>query len=288
MKKNFTVLGVVAITAFANAQSFTATYDFEGTPPSTTSAVTGAGNTNLVAGNFSATGYTQTGTGNRYAHSNAPTATTPDLNKYFSVTVTPNSGVSLSISSVGFRSQRSGTGPRSYIVRSSADSYAANLPASIVPANAELEVNPTNIFHFVNDCSSCNGQNGNTVTTAISNTTSPITFRIYFFEGESTGGTFSIDDVVITGTATTGSLGVSENFTAKISNFVKNTFVKNDEITFGADAKDVKVYTLTGQLVKTASVKANGTLNIAELAEGNYIVTGTVNNQAVSQKILKN
>ncbi|MCD1116115.1 lamin tail domain-containing protein [Chryseobacterium turcicum] len=84
-----------------------------------------------------------------------------------------------------------------------------------------------------------------------------------------------------------GTLSITDVVLSK-SNFIKNTFVKNDEITFGADAKEVKIYTLTGQLVKTASVKANGTLNIAELAEGNYIVTGTVNNQAVSQKILKN
>lgn len=95
----------------------------------------------------------------------------------------------------------------------------------------------------------------------------------------------AVDNLSLTPLA--GTLGVSD-FNKTKSNFVKNTFVKNDEITFGADAKDVKVYTLTGQLVKTASVKANGTLNVAELAEGNYIVTGTVNNQAVSQKILKN
>ncbi|WP_143884702.1 lamin tail domain-containing protein [Chryseobacterium binzhouense] len=69
--------------------------------------------------------------------------------------------------------------------------------------------------------------------------------------------------------------------------FVQNTFVKNDEIVFGTEVKDIKVYTLSGQLVKTSSVKANETLNVAELAKGNYIVTGTVNNQPVSQKILK-
>jgi hypothetical protein len=70
-------------------------------------------------------------------------------------------------------------------------------------------------------------------------------------------------------------------------NFIKNTFVKNEEITFGADVKDVKIYTLTGQVVKSASVKSNTVLNVAELAKGNYIVTGMVNNQPVSQKILK-
>ncbi|NML69106.1 T9SS type A sorting domain-containing protein [Chryseobacterium sp. RP-3-3] len=286
MKKIFTVLGLATL-AMMNAQSFTATYDFEGTPPTTTGAVAGAGSSNLVAGNFTTTGYTQTTTGNRFAHSGAPTATTPDLTKYLQVTVTPNAGVSLSVSSITFRSQRSGTGPRSYIVRSNADSYAANLPASINPANAELEVTGTNVLHFVNDCSTCSGQNGNTLTPAnISNITTPVTFRVYFFEAEATGGTFSIDDVIITGTATSGALGTSENFTTKL-NFVKNTFVKSDEITFGADVKDVKVYNMFGQVVKSASVKQNEAVNVAELAKGNYIVTGTVNNEPISQKILK-
>ncbi|MCX8526078.1 lamin tail domain-containing protein [Chryseobacterium formosus] len=84
-----------------------------------------------------------------------------------------------------------------------------------------------------------------------------------------------------------GTLAVSDVSNAKRSEFIKNSLVKSDEITFGADVKDVKVYTLSGQLVKTASVKANGTVNVAELAEGNYIVTGIVNDQMVSQKILK-
>lgn len=85
-----------------------------------------------------------------------------------------------------------------------------------------------------------------------------------------------------------GSLAVTEiNKGKSIANFVKNTFVKNNEITFGADVKDVKVYNMFGQIVKEASVKANGTVNVAELTKGNYIVTGTVNKEAVSQKILK-
>ena len=86
--------------------------------------------------------------------------------------------------------------------------------------------------------------------------------------------------------SSTGTLAVSDLSKVKGS-FVKNTFVKNEGITFGAQAKDVKVYNMFGQVVKTASVKENETLNVAELAKGNYIVTGTVNNQPVSQKILK-
>ncbi|RXM40370.1 nuclease [Chryseobacterium sp. CH21] len=73
----------------------------------------------------------------------------------------------------------------------------------------------------------------------------------------------------------------------KAGSFVKNSFVKNNEIVFGSDVKDVKVFNTFGQLVKEASVKQNGTVSVAELVKGNYIVTGTVNNQPVSQKVLK-
>lgn len=70
-------------------------------------------------------------------------------------------------------------------------------------------------------------------------------------------------------------------------NFIKNTLVKNNEIIFQKDVKDVKVYTSTGQLIKTNPLNNNDTLNIAELQKGSYIVTGVINNKAVSQKILK-
>ncbi len=86
--------------------------------------------------------------------------------------------------------------------------------------------------------------------------------------------------------STSGTLAVSDLSKAH-GHFVRNSFVKNNEITFGAEVKDVKVYTMSGQLVKTASVKENESVSVAELAKGNYILTGTVNNKPVSQKILK-
>jgi len=83
------------------------------------------------------------------------------------------------------------------------------------------------------------------------------------------------------------SLAVADYTKFSASSFVKNTFVKTSEITFGSDAKDVKIYNMSGQIVKSASVKAGASVDVADLAKGNYIVTGTVNNQPVSQKILK-
>ena len=87
-----------------------------------------------------------------------------------------------------------------------------------------------------------------------------------------------------TPTNSVNSLGVSDVNSVK-SNFVRNTMV-NNEINFGTKA-DVKVYNMNGQVVKTASVSENKNLDAADLAPGMYIVTGTVNGEAVSQKILK-
>ncbi|MGK6344125.1 T9SS type A sorting domain-containing protein [Chryseobacterium sp. DT-3] len=82
-----------------------------------------------------------------------------------------------------------------------------------------------------------------------------------------------------------GSLSTIDFSSSKYS-LVKNTFVKS-EINFAKNCKDVKIFNMFGQVVKSLSVKENETVNVDELAKGNYIVTGTVNNEPVSQKILK-
>jgi hypothetical protein len=87
--------------------------------------------------------------------------------------------------------------------------------------------------------------------------------------------------------STNGTLAVNDISNLSKRGFIKNSLVKNDEIIFDTEVKDIKIYTPAGQLVKTASVKDGIALNVAELQKGNYIVTGLVNNQPVSQKILK-
>ena len=281
MKKIFTILSIATMAILGNAQSFVAKYEFAGTPPIVTGVIEGDGAANLTASAFSSVGVTQTETGNRYANTGAPTGGL-DLGKYVQVTLTPAAGQNLSINSVSFRSQRSGTGPRKYVVRSSADNYAANLPASISPANAELTVQADNVFYFVNDLSL--GQNGSLVSpTNISGLSNAVTLRFYFFEAEAETGTFSVDDVIISGSA--GVLAVSDVNKTKAT-LVKNTVV-NEAISFSANA-NVQIFNAAGQVVRTANVTEGSTLNVSSLAKGVYIVTGTVNGEKVSQKIVKN
>ena len=86
------------------------------------------------------------------------------------------------------------------------------------------------------------------------------------------------------GTYSASALGVSDVINVK-SNFVQNTFV-TDEIQFGAKS-DVKIYNMNGQVVKAASVSEFRALDASDLQPGMYIVTGSVEGQPVSQKILK-
>lgn len=69
------------------------------------------------------------------------------------------------------------------------------------------------------------------------------------------------------------------------ANLVKNTVVASN-IIFAAKAK-VQVINANGQVVKTASVDENTSLEVSGLPKGMYLVTGTINGQPVSQKIIK-
>ena len=153
MKKLYTLL-FIALTSISFAQGpFTATYDFSSIPSSATNGTTDPTPPPTVAGlsfnNFSAvvpstptTFNGSAGTG-RFAYPNQPTGATNgdnvytnytgslDTSIYYEFTVTPNPGTTYDLTGITFRVQRSGTGVRNYAVRSSADSYASNLTASI-------------------------------------------------------------------------------------------------------------------------------------------------------------
>lgn len=71
------------------------------------------------------------------------------------------------------------------------------------------------------------------------------------------------------------------------SGFVQNPFIKDSKIVFSTEVKDVKVYDTFRQVVKKSPTKLASSLDIAELPKGTYIVTGTINNIPISQKIIK-
>lgn len=100
------------------------------------------------------------------------------------------------------------------------------------------------------------------------------------FSGVGGNSRFFIDDIVVK--APTQAVG---DVNAMKASLVKNTVVAN-AILFSAKA-DVQIVSMNGQVVKSASVNENSALDVTSLAKGMYIVTGTVNGNAVSQKIIK-
>ncbi|MFC7348774.1 carbohydrate binding domain-containing protein [Chryseobacterium zhengzhouense] len=262
MKKIFTVLGIVAVAASANAQNLITNPGFENGLTSWTATNPGSG----TAYYLPTLTTTAPHSGTNSVEYTAPTATTG-----FEQNIPVTAGATYTIS---FWYKASGDNTDARIWANYLDSAGAAVYQNTNTASDPLR-GPNNGYL---PTSTAWTQHSVTVVAPANVVSLKLQVRAY-----NNAAVVAFDDFSVT----TGTLAVGEVLPSKYR-IIKNTFVKNDEITFGADAKDVKIYTLTGQLVKTASVKANGTLNVADLAEGNYIVTGTVNNQAVSQKILKN
>ncbi|MCA1965625.1 MAG: T9SS type A sorting domain-containing protein [Flavobacterium sp.] len=304
MKKLYTLF-LITISCLSFGQGpFTATYDFASvttttgaTDPTTVPVVSG-----LTLGSFNAVNTTTPPTNSagagRFAFANQPLGAANGDNTYtnytgaldptiyYQVTVTPNPGTTYNLTGITFRVQRSGTGVRNYAVRSSADSYASNLTASINPANTALEVVAGDIFFYNADATG--GQNGSTITLSgpsFTSLTTPVTFRFYGFNAEQAGGNFSIDDVIISGNVTTlssNSFDGIKGLTMYPNPLKGNTLF----ITSTANAEmNVKIYNVLGKEVLSTKVN-NTSVDVSNLASGVYMVKITEEGKTATRKLV--
>lgn len=122
--------------------------------------------------------------------------------KYYQFTITPDLAQALTMTGITFNVKRDTNGIRTFALRSNADSYAANLAATITPSNPNLSVQTGNVF-FINTDTTISLV-GSKITlsgaafTSINNTSR--TFRIYGWNAEDSTGTFGIDNIAFTGT----------------------------------------------------------------------------------------
>ncbi|SDQ78165.1 hypothetical protein SAMN05421664_2571 [Chryseobacterium soldanellicola] len=98
----------------------------------------------------------------------------------------------------------------------------------------------------------------------------------------------TVDFTIATASPGTATLAVSDiNDIGAKFNFIQNAFVKENELLFGTEVKNIKIYNTAGGIIKRTSTKNILSLDVSDLPKGNYIVIGTINNEPVSQKILK-
>lgn len=143
--------------------------------------------------------------------------------KYLQFTISPNANFAMSINSISFFDQKSGTGPTSWVLRSSLDGYVSDLNTpSPSTTSATFQASPQAVDLGIN----------------FQNITTSVTFRLYPYGASSSAGTWRLDNLTIDGsiydvsnplivaskssisfsTITTGSPSVSKSFIA--SSFV--------------------------------------------------------------------
>ncbi len=245
---------------------------------------------NLTVGGLTrGSGVLQTGTGaaNGWGgtdFNSASAAVAVTANKFVTFTITAKTGYKLSISGINaYNIRRSASGPTTgqwqYQVGSGA---FTNIGSAITwgattsnAGNEQAAIDLSAITDLQNLAA------GTTVTFRVVNYGASGTGSWYFNgHANATSKTLTVKGTV----ETDPTMAVNDAAKGK-ANLVKNTIVSN-ELIFGAASK-VSVYNAAGQVVKTAEVAENARLDVSALPKGNYVVTGLVNGQAVSQKIIK-
>jgi hypothetical protein len=188
-----TRLGLLLVVISASGGALRAqivTYAFGSVATPTTSATTVA--ENLSAGAFAGNlGSPSTGSGNPvytagsgdgYFTASNWTGPAPGTN-YFEFTLTPNSGYGLTVTSLSFGYRATATGPTAFVLRSSSDSFAANLAVGTI----------------TNDSS---WRSSGPLSITLSGLTGATTLRLSGSGASSSLGTLRIDDVTLEGAVT--------------------------------------------------------------------------------------
>lgn len=120
-----------------------------------------------------------------------------DTSDYFEFTLSPAGGFSLTLTNLNFDERRSSTGIRSWAVRSSLDSFAANVATGAVPDDTSTRSQSVLLG------------------AGFSGQAAGVTFRFYGFAAEASGGSWRLDNVALYGSiAASGSPATNVQFTA--------------------------------------------------------------------------
>lgn len=296
MIKNIVIITLTFLCFYSFSQSFVATYSFANV--STTSGSVDPSASPLVNG-ITCGAFTYFGpalnpnASGRFSFANWPAgAVNGDDNYgnytavlsptvYYQVNLRVVSGHTLDLTSLSFAVRRSGTGVRNYAVRSSLDNFNNNLAAT-TGTNTKLSVIPGNVFFWNYDSiSTASDQRGSRVN--LSNQfigiTDSVIFRFYAWNSESTGGTFSIDNVSVTGSVLDSLILTSTTYSMPKSEPIQvyPNPVINGHFTIKGNFNNTKfqILTLLGEeCIPEQEINAEETrqFSLLNLAAGNYIL----------------
>lgn len=298
MLKNILLKCLTILGFGVNAQAFQVTYGFPNVDPTTGTSDPGPfpSANGIQLGAFTANGVSAAPSASgRFAFTNWPTgALNSDDNfgnftgnlsplSFYRVTIYVNSGYTLAVNNVEFSVRRSGTGPRNYSVRSNKDNFTTNLSVN-TGTNSKLSVIPTDVFFWKYDSiSTSNDQYGSIMIagSSLQHITDSVAFHFYAWNAESAGGSFSIDNVKISGlvknSADTNALGV-EKSSVNDDNILLYPNPTTDEYVFiqGANIKQLQVSDLSGKILFTSFSKERNEevkIDLRNFESGIYIVT---------------
>jgi hypothetical protein len=311
MIKNLPIICLTFFKFYVGAQNFVATYGFAdvtsstGTvDPSSTPNVTG-----LSCKSFSAIGASiNPSASGRFSFTNWPTGAlngTDDYSNYtgvlsptvyYEVSIAVNPSYSLTLNTITFSMRRSGTGIRQYCVRSNLDGYTNNLAASTGTAT-KLSVIPNDVFFWNYDSvSTSSEQKGSSLNlgNAFSNLTQPVTFRFFAWNAESSGGTFSIDNVSFIGSildSLTASNPLSiDSYSTNLFKVYPNPCSDKKLILEGIlDFERIEILSTSGKLVKTYVFPKNenkAEVDLSSIDSGLYFLRTVINDSVTLHKII--
>lgn len=193
----------------AKAQSFSGIYTFGSAGNVTSFDYNGSVITDLTPSALTKVGITSSSSSGNFRGTGWPTGATTgsdtftgavDLGKYIQFTITAGSGKLIDDPSITFGIGRSGTGPRQWQWRCSVDNYASPLPVTTVASGL---THNAGVFTCPD---STTGWTGNVIQTSFQDLTS-ITFRLYAYNSEASGGSGGLEGVLTFGGTLAGSAG---------------------------------------------------------------------------------
>ncbi len=201
-------------------------------------------NTNItVSGITRSSGLTASSASGRFSASAWSTAATLDSNDYFEFVLTPANNYKIDFSALEYTGQASGTGPASFVLKSSLDNYSANI-GTVTASGATISLS------------------------AYQNITTSIRFRLYAYNASAATGTFSVNDFDFTGNVTstvpactpaTISVFPTTGPVNTVVNITGTNFTQASTVRFGSAVAVVEYINATQLKVKVPAT-ANGNI----------------------------